>query len=1177
MVILSVLENEKHNCGFGTQGLSSRWIRYDSPEHPLIGNHSFRDQTHDNEIVYFAKISSDPAGTILWADIDPSHQSKDPDGRRYSLMITARINNISAGNPEDVVATVHIREVKYGSTPAQRPLRQTGILQPEASEECKVLESVDYFIRAKDFNGSDSYINLTAPTFRRYCSVNETKFTVEIKWNKKRDLYIDKICIYDQYYKDLFLSDLTTQTREIIGSQLNQYFGNLKSNPLYVHPYLDEPTPMMTRSVKQLSDIAEATLGQGKYVCGALGGIPTYWMKQNDLRRRQPYILYDYYPIKWGYDVSSDAVNGIQDAFNNLISQQLGQYDPGFSSSAGLKAAISWAQNFTPDDVADDVPFYHTMQVQAEHKLAGGEYVERIYRAPTPNEILAQGWLALCYGAKGLMYYTIMTNTPSESNGYETLAQYGLFESEGQPYDDATGINRHQDPRLKQVPNERYYAVQSLNQQIDRMSSELLKLTWRKAYSMHKDALAGEIISEIRTNIPGETKYVELGLFKKTDEFMNSNLDYFIIVNRRTLPAEGRTITVKINKAISSTYKNWKVIEIGTANSWFISPTGEFQAHFEPGCGKLFKLEPVVASGGSLFANETIPAGSNLYVQSSLNIPPNITLTISSGVNMNFKSGSALNVNGKLYVNGTSTAKVNLDFTDSKSGSGIKVYKGGFAGISFATILNAATGIYIQENYSNLWNTEIMNCQDGVALYNTNNYGNSSLFNCSIHHITYSGISLNNSSAKLVKNQISYAERGISSICGSLPSLGYSGSEGANWIHHCNTGLYVSAYSYPFLGQEGSSVAGGNNMFESNYIYHLNANYGMSYSSTSYIKAALNWWGSSSPDLTKIIPNDPSKVDYIPYLYTRPNIQYSTTVLLASQNQEAPNPGTAAQSSAENSNRLLSKKTPAIPDLLVEARMLIDEKKYKDAERMLKEIIRKDSGEFYSIHALNLYCLCSAESRNDSVKPFLSELYGRKDRKAVNAYAGILLSHFNKAEKLKSLDRIIKDYADEDISAYAMLMKVNCYLFEEGSIEKAGAEVQELKSKFPESEFALEAERLLKESQRLQKGIIRPESEEKTAEMPVCFGLEQNYPNPFNPSTVISYQLPLSCKVELTVFDILGREIEKLVEGYQDAGKYSLSFNGSDLTSGIYIYRLKAKSLDKGEVFERSGKMMLIK
>jgi chitinase len=85
------------------------------------------------------------------------------------------------------------------------------------------------------------------------------------------------------------------------------------------------------------------------------------------------------------------------------------------------------------------------------------------------------------------------------------------------------------------------------------------------------------------------------------------------------------------------------------------------------------------------------------------------------------------------------------------------------------------------------------------------------------------------------------------------------------------------------------------------------------------------------------------------------------------------------------------------------------------------------------------------------------------------------------------------------------------------------------------------------------------------------FYLYNNYPNPFNPTTNIDYQLPRDGRVKLTVYDVLGNEIKKLVDGYNSKGRHSVSFNASNLASGIYFYQLISNG------FFATGKMLLLK
>lgn len=91
--------------------------------------------------------------------------------------------------------------------------------------------------------------------------------------------------------------------------------------------------------------------------------------------------------------------------------------------------------------------------------------------------------------------------------------------------------------------------------------------------------------------------------------------------------------------------------------------------------------------------------------------------------------------------------------------------------------------------------------------------------------------------------------------------------------------------------------------------------------------------------------------------------------------------------------------------------------------------------------------------------------------------------------------------------------------------------------------------------------------------LPKDFSLEQNYPNPFNPATKIRFAIPSgeNVKVRLTIFDILGEEIEVLVNEEKSSGYYEVNFNSKNYPSGTYIYELQA-----GE-FTARRKMVLIK
>jgi hypothetical protein len=94
-------------------------------------------------------------------------------------------------------------------------------------------------------------------------------------------------------------------------------------------------------------------------------------------------------------------------------------------------------------------------------------------------------------------------------------------------------------------------------------------------------------------------------------------------------------------------------------------------------------------------------------------------------------------------------------------------------------------------------------------------------------------------------------------------------------------------------------------------------------------------------------------------------------------------------------------------------------------------------------------------------------------------------------------------------------------------------------------------------------------SDDKT--IPTEFSLSQNYPNPFNPETTIKFSIPISSFVTLKLYDVIGNEVKTLVNNQKSAGQYEVTLNASDLSSGIYFYKLEVGS------FVETKKMVLLK
>jgi hypothetical protein len=100
--------------------------------------------------------------------------------------------------------------------------------------------------------------------------------------------------------------------------------------------------------------------------------------------------------------------------------------------------------------------------------------------------------------------------------------------------------------------------------------------------------------------------------------------------------------------------------------------------------------------------------------------------------------------------------------------------------------------------------------------------------------------------------------------------------------------------------------------------------------------------------------------------------------------------------------------------------------------------------------------------------------------------------------------------------------------------------------------------------------------QESFSAKPSVFALSQNYPNPFNPSTKITYQIPNEGTVRLEIYDVMGRTMTTLVNEEKPAGQFTVPFDGSKFTSGIYFYRINVITRD-GKSFSQTNKMILIK
>ena len=465
---IAILTNFDDNYGFGTAGPpitanahSSWWIYpYNNQCDPDV-NTSYYDPQPYNKTVHYLPVGQGP-GKILVARLNYQHSGhkKERGWDNYlKLYIEARIDG---ANNSDPVAEVRIYEIPLATSENVENHRELYGEYYDDSPEPQT--DFTYTIYANDFNGNN-YTSIPSTQFLKAYGDTPTNsdIGVEITMLNTRNLYVDRIAVSNQWYYNLFLSDPNTQqqVRTSISNDINSLFSQINSNPLFNHLYRDEPLPMFYRGIGEVSNLAETELGSGKYINGASNALINDMMGWANIERRLPFVMYDYYPIGWNVSTSSTGENNLQTALDKLVNTHIGTVGYGVERYQGIRPAIQWAQNFTPSVPSDDIPFYHTIQVQAEKNVHNGQVVEPYrYRIPTQNEIFVQANLAMCYGAKGIVYFLINTGTPSPNNNGTYVSYYGLFEE----YGNFGGIT--QDPANPQCRNERYWAVKKLNEDI---------------------------------------------------------------------------------------------------------------------------------------------------------------------------------------------------------------------------------------------------------------------------------------------------------------------------------------------------------------------------------------------------------------------------------------------------------------------------------------------------------------------------------------------------------------------------------------------------------------------------------------------------------------------------------------------------------------------------------------
>ncbi len=588
--------------------------------------------------------------------------------------------------------------------------------------------------------------------------------------------------------------------------------------------------------------------------------------------------------------------------------------------------------------------------------------------------------------------------------------------------------------------------------------------------------------------------------------------------------------------------------------------------------------------GGTLTEN-TVWSG-DINILGTITVPTGVNLTVQSGTNLKFSNNSTLKVYGTLNVNGSSDNKVNFDFGNKGYPSGIWFYQYSNGTIDNAIIKNSYYGIKLDKAEPTIKNTEIYNCKYGILFAYLNSVSaDPQILNNKIHDNNYYGLYFYSSGGKVRGNKIYNNSRGVYARYLSSPKFGYNNYLGHNHIYNNSYGFYAYISSSPDFGRSGCTSQGGSNKIENNSYKNGYANY------YCEVFAENNWWGSSPPDTSKISAVSNSTIHYEPWLGGIP----FSKIAANNNSPEEKSFNMRFNTNSENSykeTRDDNKKYNYNPKWsiywkLLYVRNLIVVEDYKFASDICKEIIDEHPDSSLSFWALDLLWQATQKKEQDDFTKYLVEKTLSKDKKELYGDMELILANYetSRSTKVSSFDAIGNKYADTRVEESSLFQKFMYYFNDEEDVKTARSISDDLDKKYPNSESALEVHRLLGDDvKETEKELEQKNNLNKTANiLPEKYELLGNFPNPFNPSTTIKYALPFNSNVELTIYNMNGQLIKSFSINSQSPGYANIVWdgtnnNGTQVTSGVYIYKLKAVSLENNrEVFEKSAKLILLK
>ena len=1231
-----------YNFGFYPNGgsQSSVWFmnNHSSLMPAFIGNNftgvAIGDEDNNTDLIKVRRATPQATGGgyMVYGIVNRMMFTRD---RQHYMKIKAKLdlNNMPPETPVFTVK-VKIKEFVYSTNFAQAGKQNINLADtfsipgdspPDVDFLMPVLRS------AFTSPGSYEWIEITHPDFRRNNNFNEVGKEIEIGifFENNIGVNIDKIVIQDQDYRE-YAANATL--RGVIEAAINQKINSFISNPMFESNYYDEPYMLTGRVRRDYQNILRTGADRERMdLNGATGGAWKWnlWFDREKVSVNSFYrhsLLYDWYPLQRMIPRGSgdpEKQARLQQAFDEMIVYRGEPVLKGSDHSMdqmqhmGYIPALEASQNFTLNDLSDDIPLFHTIQVAAsriiERNAGSFRYIPKDdkLRAPSREEIHTMGNLAIAYGAKGLMFYMVPTripNIPSE-DGSKVEATYGLFDDVINVYnDDENAPVCKIGGGLQQVGNYRYFAVKEFTEKISGIENFILRSSWVNGYSAANPShrvsgnqwINGISSKKTETGEADPISYIEAGLFKYTTGSTQSTVSIIpdtillYLVNRfcddddtNINTTVQRDITVKLND-VGLSYNNYSVINLSEPTHPIVASLSEgmlaenrsFTISLSGGEGCMLMITPTIYTGGEFREDETIY--KNEVIKKTLHMK-NHKLTVANGVSLEFQNSSKLIVeDGQLVIGDSVNTNIVLDFKEKNwtANNGVFCYRSPVR-IKNATIKNASCGLYSHISPGDIIDgLKTEDTHTGISLYYSYNYGvdNTVIRNSLITNSQLWGITMVGSKPVLHDNTFhnsSLSGIGVRALSGSKPQLlDTLLGDGNNKFENLGTSI-SSLNSEVLLGRVEEYGFFGRNCFLGDLTsLELKSE---DYGETVEIDAYGNDWESESPDKFRIT------IEGNYYVHTAGYNNY------CSQEQNK-----MAKDNGSNTNKTNSIESDSIKTIFIQVQNLINTGELRLARELIDGLV---SGETSTSIKKKAVRLLPRTYEASEIQDLITGLLRIRQTGNLFKSTTMLLMNIDtenmaayKQEILNSSSNKMNGAGD---NSEQVMMIYNSLLEEKykssGLIDTAGKVtpmLTYLNSNFPTSEYTRSANLLFSDipNNSPMNGVLSKQqpSDSKPESVIYEYKLFNNYPNPFNPETVVEYSVKEKSNVTLSIYDILGRKIHEVEVPGINSGRYEMKWQGTNkygekVSSGVYILEMRAKSLESTTEYRSSIKLLLTK